>query len=268
MTPPGVPKAASRYELLRMLASRIYFSKAYISFYLFMVVLNVVSIIVILSSYGIYSYKVSPGLIALELLINVLLALEITVRFLAQQDSFWSSWWNTMDVLITILCILSVFALVLLPAEDEMEEIFATAIVGLRYIVQGLRIMLLLRAGRASQRRTNFHAAEIEFSTIQQHGFDEENISDKVDVLEDGKRVGGSSVSRNRSSSQIGLMNIVGNRDISDSMGSYQDDEEELPLGTFDLARLKNAISDSMDSERDELEVEKSEVDNVSDFKS
>ena len=99
-------------------------------------------------------------------------------------------------------------------------------------------------------------------------GFDEENISDKVDVLEDGKRVGGSSVSRNRSSSQIGLMNIVGNRDISDSMGSYQDDEEELPLGTFDLARLKNAISDSMDSERDELEVEKSEVDSVSDFKS
>ena len=87
-------------------------------------------------------------------------------------------------------------------------------------------------------------------------------------MLEDGKRVGGSSASRNRSSSQIGLMNIVGNRDISDSMGSYQDDEEELPLGTFDLARLKNAISDSMDSERDELEVEKSEVDNVSDFKS
>ena len=64
-----------------MLASRIYFSKAYISFYLFMVVLNVVSIIAILSAYGIYSYKVSPGLIALELLINVLLALEITVRF-------------------------------------------------------------------------------------------------------------------------------------------------------------------------------------------
>ena len=70
-------------------------------------VLNVVSIIVILSSYGIYSYKVSPGLIALELLMNVLLALEITVRFLAQQDSFWSLW-NNMDVLITILCILSV----------------------------------------------------------------------------------------------------------------------------------------------------------------
>ena len=52
---------------------------------------------------------------------------------------------------------------VLLPAEDEMEEIFATAIVGLRYIVQGLRIMLLLRAGRASQRRTNFDAAELSF---------------------------------------------------------------------------------------------------------
>ena len=233
-----------------------------------MVVLNIVSIIAILSSYGVYSYKVSPGLIALELLINVLLAVEIAVRFLAQQDSFWSSWWNTLDVLITILCILSVFALIVLPSEDEIEEVFASSVVGIRYIVQGLRIMLLLRAGRASQRRTNFDTAEIEFSTIQQHGFDEESVSDKADLLQDGKRLGGGSASRNRSSSQIGLMNIGGNRDISDSMGSYQDDEEELPLGTFDLARLKSAISDSMESERGEVEVDESEVDTASDFKS
>ena len=78
-----------------------------------------------------------------------------------------------MDVLITILCILSVFALVLLPAEDEMRK-FCDCYSRFAVIVQGLRIMLLLRAGRASQRRTNFDAAGIEFSTIQQHGFDEE----------------------------------------------------------------------------------------------
>ena len=50
--------------------------------------------------------------------------------------------------LITILCILSVFALVLLPAEDEMEEIFATAIVGLRYIARLANHAAIAQVGR------------------------------------------------------------------------------------------------------------------------
>ena len=240
------PKASSRCELCSMLASRIYFSKLYIVFYLFMILLNVVSISIILTSYKMYSYKISPGLIVLEIIINLLLVLEISIRFLSQGENFWKSWWNTLDMLITILCLFSVFALIILPAEDEIEEVFATTLVGLRYIMQGLRIVLLIRAGRASQIRHTFDVTEIEFSTIQQHGFDEENISNKLHNNGESKNI----VTRNRSASQIGLMNI-NPRGIGDSMDSFDDeyDDDQLPLGTFDLSRLKSAISISMSND-------------------
>mgnify|MGYP001162607114 CR=1 FL=1 len=69
------PKASSRCELCSMLASRIYFSKLYIVFYLFMILLNVVSISIILTSYKMYSYKISPGLIVLEIM-------ELTIQII------------------------------------------------------------------------------------------------------------------------------------------------------------------------------------------
>ena len=220
-----------------------------------MIILNIISILVIFSSYKVYSYKISPSLIILEIIINVFLVLEIFIRFLTQRENFWSSWWNILDVLITIVCVFSVFALIFLPAEDEIEEVFATILVCLRYIMQGLRIILLIRAGRATQIRHTFDVTEIEFSTIQEHGFDEENISYKVDNDEERKNI----VTRNRSSSQMGLMNIQ-ERGISESLDSFEDEDDNLPLGTFDLSRLKSAITTSMPTEGKEEVTEPTEI--------
>ena len=91
---------------------------------------------------------------------------------------------------------------------------------------------------------------------VKEIKFDEENILYKMDNDEDRKDV----VTRNRSSSQLGLMNVPV-RDISESLDSLDDEDDNLPLGTFDLSRLKSAITTSMPTTEEEEVDKMKEVD-------
>ena len=76
-----------------MVASRLYFSKQYVAFYAVMIILSIVAMLMLLTEHywGTSVYQVSPGLLVLEIALNVLLTLEIWVRFSAQRDGFWQS---------------------------------------------------------------------------------------------------------------------------------------------------------------------------------
>lgn len=206
--------AVSRREVWSMVASRLYFSRAYILFYALMIVLSIVAIVMLLATHYLTSaYTVPPLLVALEIILNVFLTLEIAVRYVSQKDEFWKNNYNVFDLLVTLLCLFSVVCFLFIPEETEVEEVFVSWVVIGRYAIQSFRICLLFRAGRTRTMVQGSYGMEIEFSRLERR--DSES---------------GLFQSREQSDSMV-----------DDELSPYEDDDE-LPMSSFDLARLGNAV--------------------------
>jgi len=133
-------------EFLFLVGNRLYYSKGYKVFYFSMIVLNVLILL--------YLLLVRPGaagqtslFFAFEILITFLLAIEVGIKLLAQNKSYWSRPTNWFDFFVLMLCVASlvIFSRAEFSEAEHVDELMATFLLSVRYIAQALRLIVLLK---------------------------------------------------------------------------------------------------------------------------
>jgi len=91
-------------DVLRRLSWRVKRSVSFLVVYIIVILANLFVLIWEITGTAIYSVSIT-----LEALINVIFLIEVTVEIMTQEKYF-SSWWNRIDFLICMLCIISFVA--------------------------------------------------------------------------------------------------------------------------------------------------------------
>ncbi|KDR85428.1 hypothetical protein GALMADRAFT_108530 [Galerina marginata CBS 339.88] len=134
--------ALTRSEITRGVANRFVHSRTYIFLYLGMAALSVTTVVLSLTD-G------CPGLAfyILEVIINTSMILEVGIRFVALGRQFWKSPFNTVDLILTIFCALTLLVLAFAKcgAGSKEEEIFDTLLLVARNVLQFGRLAAVMR---------------------------------------------------------------------------------------------------------------------------
>lgn len=132
-------------EMMKLYANRVVFSKAYAILYTVMILLNIVMLIWLIIHGG---NDPSFEFLLMEIIVTVLLGLEIFTRMLSQGKKYFKSPYNWFEIMVLFLCTAS---LVLthnessISSSEEMDELVSWGLLILRYILQGSRLVALLR---------------------------------------------------------------------------------------------------------------------------
>eukprot|EP00494_Astrolonche_serrata_P000291 UN00294 len=81
----------------------------------FLVVLNISVLVWIIVEWG----ERDPGILALEIIINLALVLEISFNRIVEGEEFWKDWFNRVDVVICVLCLIALVIMFVEYAQDE-----------------------------------------------------------------------------------------------------------------------------------------------------
>lgn len=130
-------------EKFNFIATHILYSKSFQYYYFFIIILSVISFALsfILECGNTYH-------LIFEALIIFALIIEVTIRLLAQRKYFFYSFWNILDVLIIINC---VWLFEITENNCEVNDsIIDNGILGVRYIIQFIRLGLLLKKNKSS----------------------------------------------------------------------------------------------------------------------
>ncbi|ORX83675.1 hypothetical protein BCR32DRAFT_266822 [Anaeromyces robustus] len=144
----SLSSSSSVYQMTTMekfsfIATRILYSKYFQYYYFFIIILSVISFALsfILECGNIYH-------LIFEALIILALIIEVTICLLAQRKYFFYSFWNIIDVLIIINC---VWLFEITENNCEVNDsIIDNGILGVRYIIQFIRLGLLLKKNKSS----------------------------------------------------------------------------------------------------------------------
>ncbi len=138
--------ALSLSQKIRNLITRCLFAPSCTIFYILMVFLNLLLIAWIFWDSG---YPTHWLFIAIEVFINCVLCGEVLLRMLIQKKRFFKSKANLFDVLVSILCVASLIVYFSGPSTlEEVDDAVAVLLLILRYGVQFLRLILLIKNNR------------------------------------------------------------------------------------------------------------------------
>jgi len=150
-------------------ANRLILSPAYVIFYIFMIVLNVTLVLWIVIHASILRRISTPGhwtFITLEFLINIFFFFEVVVRILSFGKKYLQQWTNVFDVVVLAL---SLAGLVIYFATngilEEADDITTTLLLVLRYAIQFLRLIIMVKNHHRILRSYN-NSSQIDFSTL------------------------------------------------------------------------------------------------------
>jgi len=148
----------SKTASLRNAANRLLFSKFYTTFYIVMICVNLVLIIWIIVNASILQRVSTPShwmFLVLELFINFALAFEVSLRFMSLGKRYFSSCSNIFDLTVLVLSCAGLVLYFTSKNEsgtdlslEKAENIIATVLLIFRYIVQFLRLVLLVKNHR------------------------------------------------------------------------------------------------------------------------
>ena len=137
------------WELLYVVANRLYYSRAYTFLYFCMIFANVIALIWLLSS-GLYAE--TRVLFAFEILTTTILAVEVIVKLLTQMKSYWSKPSNWFDFFVLMLCVASIAVFEnrsMFPSQAEyVDSMMQSFLLISRYAMQALRLFALVRQHR------------------------------------------------------------------------------------------------------------------------
>jgi len=139
--------ALSKSEVTRNIANRFVHSRTYVILYLAMASLSTTTVILSLQD-G------CPGLVfyILEIIINVAMIVEVTIRFVAFGKQFWKSPYNVVDLGLTFLCVLTLLVILFAGcgATSKEEELLDTLLLVARNVLQFGRLATVMRrSGRS-----------------------------------------------------------------------------------------------------------------------
>ncbi|KAF4623493.1 hypothetical protein D9613_002201 [Agrocybe pediades] len=134
--------ALTRGEITRGVANRFVHSGVYIFLYLAMAALSVTTVVLSLTD-G------CPGLAfyVLEVIINTAMILEVGIRFVALGKQFWKSPFNSVDLVLTIFCAITLLVLFFAKcgAGSKEEQLFDTLLLVARNVLQFGRLAAVMR---------------------------------------------------------------------------------------------------------------------------
>jgi len=132
-------------EFLFLVGNRLYYSTAYKFLYFSMILLNIAILIYLVLDPN--SDAQTPLFFCFEILITALLAIEIGIKLLAQNRSYWSRPSNWFDFCVLVLCVASLilFSQVQFSEAEHVDELMATVLLAIRYAAQALRLVVLLK---------------------------------------------------------------------------------------------------------------------------
>ncbi|KAJ1965519.1 hypothetical protein GGI12_000700 [Dipsacomyces acuminosporus] len=134
----------TRQEILHGAANRLLYSQFYTFYYIGMLALGLVSLVTAF-------VEKCPSLffIILESVMCICMILEIVTRGIAVGKSFLTSWWNYFDIVIVLLCGITLILLTRgCSASSNSEELFNTIMLVIRNGAQISRLLATLRKNR------------------------------------------------------------------------------------------------------------------------
>lgn len=182
------PYRLSREEVLKGLANRFVHSTTYLYLYATMAGMSFLTVVISL----LWTCP-GPSFYMLELLVNVVLVAEVSVRLVAFGKHFWKSTFNIIDLGLVLLC---VFTLIILfvghgcsPLAERPgmgEELLDSILLIVRNVVQCMRLLSVIRR---SQLNVTSRITSIDLNDAQGFNLDldlEEESSRAQQRMQDG----------------------------------------------------------------------------------
>ncbi|KAI8092365.1 uncharacterized protein B0P05DRAFT_526000 [Gilbertella persicaria] len=185
----------TKSEIVRGMANRFMYSKFYIGLYLVLAILSFITIVMSLE-------EKCPSImfIVFEAIINVAMIVEVTTRLLALGRQYWRSIWNTIDIVLVVLCAVTLIVLTTgCSVGERSEAIFDTILLVIRNGFQLFRLFMMLRKNQyslhARSTRIDFddildnrREPSLEFTALDRdRGLDESFLDDDDSDMEQGR---------------------------------------------------------------------------------
>eukprot|EP01006_Ploeotia_vitrea_P051586 TRINITY_DN67579_c6_g1_i4.p1 TRINITY_DN67579_c6_g1~~TRINITY_DN67579_c6_g1_i4.p1 ORF type:complete len:216 (-),score=97.04 TRINITY_DN67579_c6_g1_i4:191-778(-) len=154
-------------EWWHRLANRLYFSTVYSALYVVMIALNSVMIVWMLMTPG--GYDGSLAFLALQIIVNLVLVLEVLIRLVSQKEKYFQQCSNVFDFFVMTLAIIAQILYIHPPAAaaaaittEEWADIGATAFRILRDGILFARLFIFLK----NRKKNKIPEEGIDFSTV------------------------------------------------------------------------------------------------------
>ncbi|KAI5479791.1 hypothetical protein MNV49_002603 [Pseudohyphozyma bogoriensis] len=153
----------SRAEAIKGVSNRFIFSQFYIYLYLCMAFLSLATVVLsVLSDCPTLTFYI------LEIIVNTTMILEVSVRLVAFGKQFWKSYYNTLDLAITIFCGITLLVIFFSGCSAKGEEVFDTFLLIARNLFQFGRLALVMRK---SGKNVFTRPAPIDLSSARNYAF-------------------------------------------------------------------------------------------------
>eukprot|EP01006_Ploeotia_vitrea_P042201 TRINITY_DN66613_c5_g7_i1.p1 TRINITY_DN66613_c5_g7~~TRINITY_DN66613_c5_g7_i1.p1 ORF type:complete len:335 (-),score=126.30 TRINITY_DN66613_c5_g7_i1:338-1309(-) len=156
---------------LRLLANRIIFAKWFAVIYLLMLGLTTFLVVWGFTKRHLFQHvqddptqQTDNWYIWLDAFCTVILALEVGLRLVAQQRTFWSSWLNILDFTVVFVCIMCTVAVYTVTARSAELKLFV--LLG-RYVGQFVRVVLIIKHNQERRLMINVTArTRVDFDSL------------------------------------------------------------------------------------------------------
>ncbi|GAA6019035.1 hypothetical protein JCM11491_002497 [Sporobolomyces phaffii] len=170
-------------ETLKGVANRFVFSQFYVFLYLGMAALSLTTVFLSATS----EHCPSLTFYVLEVIVNSAMIIEVSIRFFAFGKQFWVSYYNTLDLLITLLCVVTLAVIFFKGCQAQGEEVFDTFLLVVRNLFQFGRLALVLRK---SGKNVFSRPAPIDLSAARSYSLDLD-LDDEEALSHERRAMGG-----------------------------------------------------------------------------